>query len=147
MTYITQQDLEDQLGLDKLIQLTDNTRSGVVDVTVVGRAIEYAESTFNAYARTRYTIPVPVTELVKSKCLDLAEYKLKRSRATTGEAIDNLKKSLYDPTIKFLEALQSGRAALDVPAAEETATAPATGDKVLKGSPNTKFTDSNLNNY
>ncbi len=147
MSYITQQDLEDELGSEKLVQLTDNKRTGEVDETVVAKAISWAVGTFDAYARTRYTIPVPVTEKVKSVCLDLAVYKLKRGRATTSEAIDNLRKSLHDPAIKFLEALQSGKAALDVPTAEETAANPTNPDRVLKGSSRPVFSDKRLDNY
>ena len=148
MSYITREEIEDEVGgLDKLIQLTDNTRSGVVDETIVSKAIAWAEGTFDSYARTRYSIPVPVTEKVSSFCLDLASYKLKRGRATTSEAIDNLRKSLYDPSIKFLEALQNGRAALDVPTAEETATTPGSPDRILKGSSKPVFTDDRLDNY
>ena len=147
MSYITKNDLLEELGEDKLLQLTDNTRSGVVDENKVNKAISFAVGTFEAYARTRYTLPVPVTEKVKSTCLDLAVYQLRRGRATTDEAIRNLKMALYDPAIKFLEALQSGRAALDVPAALETAATPASPDRVLKGTAKPVFTDSALDNY
>lgn len=147
MSYITLQDLLDELGEDKLIQLTDNTRSGAVDQSVVNKALSYAVGTFDSYARTRYTLPVPKTEKVKSVCLDLAVYKLKRSRATTNEAIDNLRKSLHDPSIKFLEAVQSGKAALDVPATAETAESPASPDRVLSGSKRRVFTDEKLDSY
>jgi hypothetical protein len=58
-----------------------------------------------------------------------------------------LRKSLYDPSIKFLEALQNGRAALDVPTAEETATTPGSPDRILKGSSKPVFTDDRLDNY
>lgn len=147
MSYITLQDLVDELGEEKLIQLTDNNRTGQVDYAKVNKALSFAIGTFDSYARTRYTIPVQTTELVKSKCLDLAVYKLKRDRASSADAIDKLRKELYDPTIKFLEALQSGKAALDVPSVEETATSPASPDQVLKGSTRTAFTDSNLDSY
>lgn len=147
MSYITKQDLIEELGEDKLVQLTDNARTGAVDDAVVERAISFAVGTFEAYARTRYTLPVPATELVRSKCLDLAIYKLRRNRATTQEAIDTLKKSLYDPAIKFFEAIQSGKAALDVPAVDETTASPASPDRVLSGTRRTKFSDDSLGSY
>lgn len=147
MAYITQQDLEEELGRDKLVQLTDDESTGEVNAKAVERAIAFAEGTFESYARTRYTLPVPVTAKVKGICVDLAVYRLKRNRASTPDATKNLKESLHDPSIKYLEALQSGRAALDIPAVEETATSPANPDRVLKGSSKQVFTDDKLSTY
>ncbi len=149
MIYISQQDLEDELGAAKLVQLTDSTSSGAVDAARVAKAISSAEGTFESYARTRYELPVPVTEKVKSICVDLAVFNLKRSRTTTEEGIKNLRSALYDPAIKFLEALSSGKAALDIPAASETAASPASPDKVKRGSSERKatFNDESLGSY
>jgi phage gp36-like protein len=147
MSYITQQDLEDELGPELLVQLTDDAGTGELNPVPVVKAISFAVGKFNSYARTRYTLPVPTTEIVKSTCLDLAVYHLKRRRAKSSEAIDNLRKSLHDPAIKFLEALQSGKAALDIPAAEETSENPSSPDRVLSGSSRTTFTDEKLNSY
>lgn len=147
MSYITKQDLLEELGERKLVELTDNDRTGVVDDTVVNKAIAYAEGLFDSYARTRYSLPVPLTEMVKSVCLDLAVYKLRRARASTQEMQDSLKKALYDPAIKLLEAIQSGKAALDVPAAEEAATTPASPDRILKGTSKSQFGDDKIGSY
>ena len=135
------------MGEGRLVQLTDKDKTGEIDTAVVGKAIAYACGLFDSYARTRYTLPVPATEMVRSICLDLARYKLERDRARTTEAIDNLKKSLYDPAIKLLEAIQSGKAALDVPAAQETATNPQSPDRVLSGTKQSQFTDKKLKSY
>jgi phage gp36-like protein len=149
VAYITQQDLLDELGLAKLVQLTDSTSSNMVDAARVAKAISSAEGTFESYARTRYELPVPATEKVKSICVDLAVFNLKRSRTTTEEGIKNLRVALYDPAIRFLEALSSGKAALDIPAASETATSPASPDKVKRGSNKRKavFSDEKLGSY
>jgi phage gp36-like protein len=147
LAYIAKQDLLDELGEDKLIQLTDNERSGTVDDAVVNKAIAYAEGLFDSYARTRYALPVPVTEMVKSVCLDLAVYKLRRARTSTKEAMDSLKSSLYDSAIKVLEAIQKGTAALDVPAAEESVSSPASPDAVLKGTSKSQFGDDKIGGY
>ena len=149
MPYITQQDLVDELGEDKLIQLTDNAKphANAVNPKRVQQAINFAVSTFDSYARTRYTIPVPVTEKVRSVCLDLAIYHLRRDRSTSTDASEKLRKDLYDPNIKFLEALQSGKAALDVPAAEETAVNPGSPDRILSGSSRPVFTDDKIGGY
>ena len=146
--YLTQQDLEDELGLDRLIQLTDDEGSGLVGDGRVSKAISYAVGTFDGYARTRYTIPVPVTEKVKATCLDLAVFKLFSGRATMDEGVYKIRKDAHTDAISFLKDVAAGKAALDVPSAEETATNPASGDAVLKGSSAPpRFSDSNLSGY
>ena len=147
--YISQQDLLDELGEPMLIQLTDNAkpRANAIDPARVAKAIAFAEGTFNAYARTRYTVPVPATVMVKAVCLDLAIYQLRRDRSSSSDGSEKLRKDLYDPHIKFLQALQRGTAALDVPATEETETNPVSPDRILSGSSRTVFTDDKLGNY
>src|SRR5829696_4030034 len=104
MAYITQQDLIDELGLQKLIELTtDDLDATEPDAAVVNRAIEYAVGTFESYARTRYTLPVPSTPTVKSRCVDLAVYHLFRKRATDADGVFKVKKTAYDEAITFLK--------------------------------------------
>lgn len=147
MSYIAEQDLLDELGEERLIQLTDDSGAGEIDHAKVGKAISFAVGTFDSYARTRYSIPVPTTEKVKSVCIDLAVFKLSIRRAKTPEVGESLRKNLYDPQIKFLEALQGGKAALDVPAQEETAANPAQPDRILSGTSRPQFTDEKLRGY
>ena len=148
MSYITQSDLIDELGEDRLVQLTDNARAGVIDESRVGRAIAYAVGTFDSYARTRYSIPVPVTEKVKSVCLDLAVFHLFRGRVSTDDGVYKVRRDAHNDAMRFLEALQKGTAALDVPTAEESATKPAASpDRVLKGSSRAAFGDDTLKGY
>lgn len=150
MSYITQQDLEDELGTDLLVQLTDDLQSGEIGEKVVNSAISYAVGTFDSYARTRYTIPVPITEKVKMTCLDLAIYKLRKRRATTVEdGVYMAAKHAHDQAMKFLQDLQAGRAALDVPTVEETVEKPKSPDEVLRASSKSPgiFSDDNLKGY
>ncbi|MET0626572.1 MAG: DUF1320 domain-containing protein [Pyrinomonadaceae bacterium] len=147
MSYIGPQQLEQELGADKFLQLTDPNKTGEVDTALVGQAIAYAVGLFDSYARTRYELPVPATQMVVSICLDLASYKLQRARATTQEARKSLKESLYDPAIKLLEAIQGGKAALDVPAQEETAASPASPDRILKGTGKSQFGEDKIGSY
>jgi len=146
--YISQAEIETRIERTKLIQLTDDARTGDVNAAVVAAAITDAEGTFDSYARTRYTLPVPVTQKVKSICLDIAVFKLFERRASTKDGIFELKERAYDKAIKFLEAIAKGTAALDVPAAEETKTNPASADEVLSGSSRpSPFSDDNLRNF
>ena len=145
--YISQLDIESRIDRAKLIQLTDDDKDGIADAKVITDAIADAEGTFEFYARTRYTLPVPVTPKVRSLCLDIVVFKLFERRTTGGEVYEARKKT-YDSAIKFLEALSTGKAALDVPAAEETKTNPASADEVLKGgSRPSPFSDDKLRNF
>lgn len=152
MAYIEKQDLVDALGPDKLLQLTDDENTESLDDAgvnkVIDQVISFAVGTFDSYARTRYTLPVPVTEKVRATCLDLAIYRLQRRRSTSDEGVLKVAKQGYDDAIKFLEAIQKGTAALDVPAAEETKTNPASSDEVLRGSSRpSPFSDEKLRNF
>lgn len=147
MSYITLQDLLDELGEDTLVQLSDNTETGEVNSSRVDKAIEYARGIFDAYARARYSIPVPATPMVKSINLDLATFHLYKSRSTLDEGVYKIRKNGNDDAVKLLMAINQGKAALDVPATEETVTNPATSDRVLTNKSNVKFSDSKLSGF
>jgi len=152
LSYIAKQDLIDELGEDKLLQLVDN--SGTADInsaavnTRIQQVIDDAVGTFEAYARTRYTLPVPLTAKVRSTCLKIAVFSLYENRSTYEEGVFKVKESAYKNAIKFLEAVQAGKAALDVPAAQETTANPASPDEVLSGgSRPSPFSDSKLTDF
>jgi phage gp36-like protein len=148
MAYITQQDLEDSVGGQaKLIQLTDDDRLGVVNVDAVNKAVAYAQGLLETYLRLRYTLPVTATEMVKGICIDLAIFKLRRRRPTSGDVYEDAKNA-HDNAVKLLEKIGAGKAALDVPAAEETRTNPTSADEVLKGSSRpSPFSDDKLRSF
>jgi phage gp36-like protein len=134
--YINQPDIEKRIEHRRLVQLTDDAQppSGNVDVDVVAEAITEAEGRFEASARAAgYALPVPVTQMVRSICLDIATFKLFERRATLKDGVYEAREKAFDKAVKFLEALSARKVALDVPAAEETVAKPATGDVVLSG--------------
>lgn len=155
MSYIVKQDLIDELGEAKLLELSDD--AGIADlddpavVARIDRAIAYAEGTFNSYARNRYTIPVLATVVVKGKCIDLAVFHFYKSRATsaTKEGVYGVKKDAHDAALIWLKDLAMGKAAIDVPSSEETTVNPASPDEVLRGSSKTPvvFSDDKLKSY
>jgi len=149
MAYITREEVTGAVGgVDKLVQYTDDNDTGEVDWTVVDRAIAYATGKFESSARARYSLPVPLTEMVRQTCLDLATFQLIRRRATITEGIYDVARQAHDDAIKFLDKLQIGKAALDVAAEAETTSNPASPDRVLSG-PRRKsdFTDEKLRNF
>ncbi|HEV7701070.1 MAG TPA: DUF1320 domain-containing protein [Pyrinomonadaceae bacterium] len=145
MPYVETQDLIDELGQSTLIQLTDDAGTDEINDARISKAIEFARGTFDSYARSRYSLPVPTTPMVKAINLDLAVFHLYKSRSTVhNEGIYPIRKNAADDAMKLLRDIQAGKAALDVPAAEETAALPATSDKVLTNASNSKFTDDRL---
>jgi phage gp36-like protein len=165
--YIEKQDLIDELGAEKLLELADDSATAeLADLTDddpdnalaqainkrIDRALSYAVGTFDSYARTRYTIPVPVTPKVKSSCIDLAVFHFFKSRATAGstkEGVYAVKKEAHDSAVNFLRDVAAGKAALDVPTAEETLANPASPDEVLRGSSTKEdiFSDRKMTGY
>ncbi len=126
MAYIDQQDLLDELGEGKLIQLTDDEGTGEVGTARVGKSISFAEAVVESYLRGRYALPVPATPIVKGLCTDLAIHHLYKSRTTIAEGVYTVRTNAKNDAIKLLQAISSGTAALDVPTAEETNENPGT---------------------
>jgi phage gp36-like protein len=110
--YITKEDLRKEIGEGKLLQLADPNGTGAVDDEYVGKAIAYAEGKFDSYVLSRYSSPIPVTEIVKSTCLVLAIYKLYANNLTIEEGKYKIEKDLHDSAIKWLEAVARGTAIL-----------------------------------
>ena len=146
MTYITLQDLLDELGENLLVQLADDGE-GEVDETRVNKVINKAQGVFDSYVRTRYSIPVPATAMVKGLNADLAIFELYKLASELPEGRYEVKKQAKDDAIKLLTAISQGKAALDVPAVEETTENPATSDRILSNAAKSKFSDTTLQGF
>jgi phage gp36-like protein len=149
VAYIGTQDLIDELGEGTLVQLTDDGtgEEPTINEARVLKAIESAQGIFDSYARSRYSLPVPVTTMVKSLNLDLAIFHLYKSRTSIAKGVYDVRRAAYEDAMKLLKAISAGQAGLDVPAAEETKTNPATPDRVLTNAGNAKFTDDKLKGF
>lgn len=147
MAYITLQNVSDRLGEEMLVQLTDNAGTGEVDANIVNDAIEAAQGEFESYLRTRYSLPVPSTPLVRQLNLKLAIFTLFENRATLDEGIYKVHQNAYNNAITRLKDIAAGKAALDVPAIEETKENPATSDEILTNASRSKFTDAKLSGF
>ena len=147
MSYLVSQDLIDELGENTLVQLTDDDGTGEIGETRVLKAIESAKGVFDSYARTRYSLPVLATPMVKAINLDLAIFHLYKSRTSIPEGIYKVRENAYKDALQLLKDIGSGKAALDVPATEETIETPATSDKILTNASKAKFTDDTLKGF
>ncbi len=86
MAYITNADIQERLGSDTYVQLTDDDGDGQADSGVVDEARLGAEGEVNSYLARRYQVPIDVTthadlaDVLASFTLDLVEYKLRARR-------------------------------------------------------------------
>ena len=112
--YADKQAMIDRYGNDELIQLTDRAMAGVIDDTVLDRALEDADGEINGYLSSRFSAPInPVpTTLVRIAC-DMARYYLYDDNAT-----DQVTKR-YNDAVKFLKGVADGSISIGVSAAGE----------------------------
>lgn len=77
MPYATLQDLIDRFTEAEMIQLTDTTRSGLVDMTPIDRALADADAEIDGVLVGRYALPVAqVPDLLVRVAADLARESL-----------------------------------------------------------------------
>ena len=105
MAYCTQSDILEQLDEDILVQLTDDADAGVVDTSVVTRAIADAAAEIDSYCGTRYDLPFsPVPVMVRKISVDIAIYNLYARRKGAPEA----RQKRYDDAVKTLRDVSKG---------------------------------------
>lgn len=105
MTYATQANLTERFGEAMLVLLTDRAAvaTGLVDATVVARALTDTDSLIDGYLAARYVLPLSnVPPLVLDLALQIAIYKL---HITSPD--DKISKD-YDTALKMLEKIGNG---------------------------------------
>jgi phage gp36-like protein len=114
MTYATQAQMVTRFGEQELLQLTDLSNLGQIDVAVVSVALTDADAEINSYLAGRYNLPLTQVsaELVRLAC-DIARYRLFDVRAS--EAV----KVRYDDAIKKLRDIGKGVASLGIDAVNQ----------------------------
>jgi phage gp36-like protein len=147
VSYITTQDLLDELGEDTLVKLTDDSGGETVNEARVAGVIANATGVFEGYIRGRYSLPVPTTPLVKQIVKKIAIFELYERWSTMDEGLYKVRRNAYQDAINQLKDIQKGLAALDVPAAEETVTNPGTGDRILTNAGRSRFSDDALKGF
>ena len=149
MAYCTQADLLEQISEDDLIQLTDDSDAGIVDVSMVTRTIADADAEIDSYCGTKYDVPFSTTPvMVRKVSVDIAIYNLYARRR--GAPDD--RKERYDDAIAFLKDVSKGIAALggDAPTAGDDAGPEATtakSDRVFSRGRDSDSTTGTLDNY
>lgn len=115
VAYLSKDDYLERLDESLLVQLTDRQGTGEVDDKVLGQATEYATTQFNGRVLGRYVVPAEVPGWMKTLLLDMAIYHLFKDRSEFDEGVWKVRKVAHDDAIKFLTAVNSGDAILDLP--------------------------------
>jgi phage gp36-like protein len=93
MSYITDADIEERLGAQTYVQLTDDTDIGEADPAKVAEARLGAEGEAESYLAARYRVPVDLSRhgelaaVLTSFVLDLAVYRLHSRRPPVPEDV------------------------------------------------------------
>lgn len=142
MSYCAQADLP--LDETTLIQLTDDTGSGVVNAGLVTDAINRQAELIDGYLRGRYTLPLEnPPSLLKDINADLAVHWLHRRRTAGAELPEGIKDA-HKTALKLLEQMQAGKLLLGAGALTET---PVDGAMVDIDAPDRVFDSSTLADY
>ena len=111
MGYITNADIEQRLGSDAYVQLTDDDGDGEADVGVVDEARLAAEGEVDSYLARRYQVPInlalhpELSGLLKSITLDLVELRLRSRRPPVSDEARNRAQR----TVDWLGSVAEGR--------------------------------------
>ncbi len=139
--YIVQADLENQISPEVVIQLTDDTGSGAVNVVNLNQAIDGAEGQANGYLQHKYAVPLsPAPPGLKVMVLDLAVYRLYLRRpGSMPEDVDRQ----YRNAVGFLRDVSNGVAALG----DETTIPDDTSNTVSFQSDDREFTKDSMEGF
>lgn len=143
MPYCTLSDIE--APQDDLVELTDDAGIGVIDETVVDRAIAKAGELIDGYLRGRYTLPLdPVSGLVTTLAADIALYRLyaRRPRLTVPESLADR----YKNALKVLDNIQKGAITLGASGTSEAPAATTVGGPQVSA-PERVFSRETLKDY
>jgi len=100
MAYCTETDIKRQIDWDTLVQLTDDTDSGLIDSDILDRAIADADAEIDAYCGSRYSVPfTTVPDVIRKRSVDITIYNLYARRR--GAPDD--RKERYTNAMQFLK--------------------------------------------
>ena len=134
--YATKADILELLSESDLIGLTDDSGSGLVDDSVVDRAIADADATIDAYCQGRYSVPfgAPLAPMIRSLSVDLAIYNLYSRRPVAD--VPEVRKDRRKEAIAFLAKVAEAKLSLG-----SVSSAPVnSGQAVLVGGGDRLFT-------
>ena len=106
MAYCTLSDLKKLIPESSLVQLTDDSGTGMVDETRTDEAIAQADADIDAYCGTRFQVPFsPVPDIIRKISVDLTIYNLYSRRL---DEIPKTREDRYRDAVKKLEGIGKG---------------------------------------
>ena len=109
--YITQTDIENRIGEERLIELTDDDGLNTVNTTVLDQLISEAEGEVDGYLCKQYSVPLPSPPaIIKAICLDIVVYRLYGRREGTPEDVEKR----YQNAIRYLEKVSKNQVSLGI---------------------------------
>lgn len=126
MPYATIQDLQDRLGVPRLVQLTDlgDAPTGLVGTVTAQKALDDASAEIDGYLVGRLALPLASAPAVLTvHCVTIAHYRL------LGSAAGDVEREAYKAAVRYLERVANGDIALLPPNAAQAAA--ATGAPVM----------------
>ncbi len=127
MAYISNADIQERLGSQTYVQLTDDDGDAVADVGVVNEARLGAEGEVNSYLARRYRVPIDLAanpelaDLLATITLDLVEFRLHARRPPVSDAV--LHKQAH--AVRWLQRIVD--ATIDLPSLSELPAGDARG--------------------
>ncbi len=119
MAYISNADIQERLGTQTYVQLTDDDGDAVADIGVVDEARLGAEGEVNSYLARRYRVPIDLAahpelaDLLATITLDLVEFRLHTRRPPVSDAV--LQKHRH--AVQWLQRIVDGT--IDLPSLSE----------------------------
>ena len=142
MAYATQADLTPSvIPGETLVELTDDLRSGEVDVTIVQTKLDDASGIVEMHCRERYALPLKQTPELTAITVKIAAFLLYSRRA--GEVPDGIRTN-YDDTLKLLTSVAAEKIGLDQPLNQQQQGAAGT---VARSRKSQVFSHRNMNGF
>jgi phage gp36-like protein len=109
MPYCTLLDITKSLPESSVIELTDDSGTGIVNTETLNRAIEDADSLIDSYLIGKYDIPIDSScKLIRKISVDLSIYNLFARRYSSSEEMPKQQSDAYKNQIKLLESIAKG---------------------------------------
>ena len=116
MQYVTLNDIETRLGHDALVQLTDDARTGEVNLAVVEETVDGVEGEAHSHLALRYPVPLDgmacaeAAGLLRTIVLDLVEHRLHARRPPVPAEVS----AKREAAVAWLQAVAAGRVILPI---------------------------------
>lgn len=125
MAYATQQNCIDRYGTDIVTVATDHDGNGVIDNSVLQRALDDATATINSYVAGLPGFPFEVTpDSFEKLCCEMALY----NASFTANTVTEEQRTRYDDALKYLTLVAQQKIRLSTGAGQNIVESNATAN-------------------